>query len=142
MRRVFVVVPLLWACEQPPSADSLPEWNSARDHRSNDDDKIAPGTLQGDPASGRAGSAPDHQDPSQLADLAWRQQCTGCHGATGKGDGQIGAMVQAPDLTKSKATDAEMVAAIKNGKSRMPKFSLPDPIVHQLVARIRELQAR
>ena len=64
----------------------------------------------------------------------------------GRGDGQMGPMVQAPDLTRadwqSKVTDAEMVATIKCGRNRMPSFNLPDPVLSGLVARIRSLQAR
>jgi cytochrome c oxidase cbb3-type subunit 3 len=59
----------------------------------------------------------------------------------GRGDGPSGPMVQAPDLTRpewqSKVTDAEIVATIKNGKNKMPKFDLPDRVVTGLVARIR-----
>jgi cytochrome c oxidase cbb3-type subunit 3 len=55
-------------------------------------------------------------------------------------------MVQAPDLTQtdwqSKVTDAEMASTIKNGKNRMPRFDLPDPVVLGLVARVRSLRQR
>ena len=72
--------------------------------------------------------------------------CIACHGPTGHGDGQMGPMVQAPDLTRadwqSKTTDAEMAAVIKGGRNRMPSFNFPDPVVAGLVARIRSLQAR
>jgi cytochrome c oxidase cbb3-type subunit 3 len=54
-------------------------------------------------------------------------------------------MVQAPDLTRSdwqaKATDAEIEDKIRNGKNRMPKFDLPDPVVRGLIARIRSLRS-
>jgi cytochrome c oxidase cbb3-type subunit 3 len=135
------------ACDRPPSADSLPEWTKS-DHHSNDDDKLAAGggpsvgpTQVGRPPTG----APAGGDVAQLVDITWRQQCTNCHGPMGRGDGQIGPMVQAPDLTKAdwqgKVTDAEMVATIKSGRNRMPAFNLPDPVLAGLVARIRSLKA-
>jgi cytochrome c oxidase cbb3-type subunit 3 len=54
-------------------------------------------------------------------------------------------MVQAPDLTRAdwqaKVTDVEMAATIRAGRNRMPSFTLPDPVLSGLVARIRSLQA-
>jgi hypothetical protein len=141
------IVSLLFAptstagCDQPPAAASLKEW-SAVDHHSNDDGKV--GQL---PSGGQgAGAAPKGGDVTQLVDIAWRQQCSSCHGPAGRGDGQMGPMVQAPDLTRadwqSKVTDAEMASTIKNGKNRMPKFDLPDPVLRGLVARVRSLRER
>ncbi len=53
----------------------------------------------------------------------------------------MGPMLRAPDLTlaewQDKTPDVEISAAITNGKGKMPKFGLPDPVVHALVARIR-----
>jgi cytochrome c oxidase cbb3-type subunit 3 len=55
-------------------------------------------------------------------------------------------MVQAPDLTRAdwqaKVTDGEMAATIRNGKNRMPRFDLPDPVLRGLVARIRSLRSQ
>jgi hypothetical protein len=128
----------LAGCERPPGPDSLQEWTPT-DHHSQDDDKLAMG-AQG-PGMGPKGSG-----DAQLVDIAWRQQCTNCHGAMGKGDGQMGPMVQAPDLSRddwqAKVTDAEMAATIRNGKNRMPKFDLPDAVLRGLVARIRSLRRR
>jgi mono/diheme cytochrome c family protein len=139
---------LAGACDRPPSADSLPEWTKL-DHHSSDDDKAAAGVgMAGGAAQvGRPpAGAPAGGDVAQLVDITWRQQCTNCHGSMGRGDGQIGPMVQAPDLTRaewqSKVTDAEMAATIKAGRNRMPAFNLPDPVLSGLVARIRSLQAR
>ena len=130
----------LVGCESPPAAASLQEW-SAKDHHSADDDKGASGAQQpkgGKPAPG--------SDTGQLVELAWRQQCVTCHGAMGKGDGQMGAMLHAPDLTnpdlQAKATDAELAVIIKNGKDKMPAFNLPDPVLQGLVARIRQMKGR
>jgi len=142
---VFVVlVPSAWVlgCDRPPAAQELAEW-TARDHHSADDDKVstrAQGAKQVDSAPRRGGES----DVAQLVDITWRQQCTNCHGATGKGDGQMGALLRAPDLTRaewqSAVTDGDLAAMIRNGKNRMPKFDLPDPVVQGLVARIRSLR--
>jgi cytochrome c oxidase cbb3-type subunit 3 len=133
-RLLVVFLLAVAACEQPPSADSLKEWTPG-DHHSSDDDR---GQAPGQVASG----APRGGDTAQLVEITWRQQCSGCHGAMGKGDGQLGPMVQAPDLTRddwqAKVSDAEIAATIKSGKNKMPKFdSLPDPVVAGLVGRIR-----
>jgi cytochrome c oxidase cbb3-type subunit 3 len=64
----------------------------------------------------------------------------------GKGDGQMGAIVQAPDLTRddlqASLSDVEMAALIKKGKNKMPPFNLPDPVIQGLVARVRQLRGR
>jgi cytochrome c oxidase cbb3-type subunit 3 len=138
------------ACERAPSADSLREW-SPQDHHSTDDERAAlqaQAQAQQQPAGrgqpGQAGQEPKTgNDVASLVDLTWRTQCTTCHGAMGRGDGQMGPMLHAPDLTRadwqSKVTDAEMAATIKGGRDKMPKFDLPDPVVQGLVARIRQL---
>lgn len=130
------------ACDRPPSADSLKEWTPA-DHHSTDDDKLGGATA---PQIGRAAGNAPASDVGQLVDITWRQQCATCHGPVGRGDGQMGPMVQAPDLSRpdwqSRVTDVEMAAIIKTGKNRMPSFNLPDPVLSGLVARIRSLQAR
>jgi cytochrome c oxidase cbb3-type subunit 3 len=55
-------------------------------------------------------------------------------------------MVHPPDLTDAKGqgevSDGEMRSAIKNGKNRMPRFDLPDPVLEGLVARVRSLRGR
>jgi cytochrome c oxidase cbb3-type subunit 3 len=144
----------LAACERPPSADSLREWTPA-DHHSSDDDKLAAGSTQGAAArAGQGGQAaqkkgardPSGGDVTELVDLTWRQQCSNCHGAMGKGDGQIGPMVKAPDLTleawQSQVTDEEIAATIRNGKGKMPNFDVPDSVVRGLVARVRAARGR
>ena len=139
-------LPLLAACEQPPSASTLREW-TAGDHHSADDDRAQTGQT-GQSRSQMAAAQPGARgnDVAGLVDLTWRTQCTSCHGAMGRGDGQMGPLVHAPDLTRadwqSKVTDAEMAATIKAGKDKMPKFELPDPVIQGLVARIRQLKGR
>jgi mono/diheme cytochrome c family protein len=125
-------------CDRPPSADSLREW-TPNDHHSADDDK-----LQARTQAPNEGRRDPQRDVAQLVDLTWRQQCGTCHGARGKGDGQMGPMLGVPDITatdwQTKATDAEIVAIIKNGKNKMPRFDLPEPVLLGLVARIRGLK--
>ena len=137
----FALALALAACEKAPSVDSLQDWSPA-DHHSSDDDKATRGAQVPNAAPGAAKGG----DVAQLVDLAWRQQCTSCHGPLGRGDGQMGPMVQAPDLTRAewqaKVTDAEMAATIKGGRNRMPRFDLPDAVIAGLVTRVRSLQAR
>ena len=130
------------ACDRPPSAESLPEW-TPQDHHSTDDDQLA-AKRAGGARSPKADSA--QSDVAQLVDLAWRQQCTTCHGPAGRGDGQMGPILHAPDLTseqwQDRVTDADMAMVIKNGKNRMPSFDLPQPVLRGLVARVRSLRAK
>ncbi|MGH7298111.1 MAG: c-type cytochrome, partial [Polyangiaceae bacterium] len=145
----FLFLPLLslslvtTACQSPPSASSLQEW-TPQDHHSSDDNKGGGGGASGQQAP--AGKAAPGTDVPQLVDLTWRQQCTTCHGSMGKGDGQMGPMLHAPDLTdpalQAKASDAELAAIIKGGRDKMPAFNLPDPVLQGLVARIRQLKGR
>ncbi|MDP9035086.1 MAG: cytochrome c [Myxococcota bacterium] len=129
-------------CDRPPAADELTSWTPT-DHHSTDDGKLATG-AQARPAA--AGSRPATGETAQLVDLAWRQQCASCHGPLGKGDGQMGPMVRAPDLTReewqAKTADGDIAATIKNGKGKMPKFGLPDSVIQGLVARIRAARGR
>jgi cytochrome c oxidase cbb3-type subunit 3 len=114
----------------------LPEWKPS-EHHSLDDDKM------GDPKQGAPGgsAAAKGDDSTRLVEIAWQQNCVTCHGANGHGDGQMGPMVHAPDLTQSKASDAEMFATIKGGKNKMPSYAqMPDAVVQGLVARIHRLQ--
>jgi Cytochrome C oxidase, cbb3-type, subunit III len=138
------------ACDQAPGADGLPEWKPG-DHHSADDNGAAQGGAGGPGASGpqgpggpQAAPAPRGGDPAQLVELAWRQQCMQCHGAAGHGDGPMGAMLHARDLSdpdwQSKVTDADIAAGIRNGKNKMPKYDLPAPVVEGLVGRIRQMK--
>ncbi len=142
---------VLIGCEQPPSAASLREWGPG-DHHSSDEERqqvaaAQPGARGTErPQGAGAPGAGASNEVAGLVDLTWRQQCTQCHGAMGRGDGQMGAMLHAPDLTRSdwqtKVTDGELAATIKSGKDKMPKFDLPDPVIQGLVARIRQLKGR
>jgi mono/diheme cytochrome c family protein len=138
---ILLSLSLLAGCDQPPSAESLKEW-SAGDHHSSDDDKVGSGMQSKGQAQPKGGG----DEAEQLVELAWRQQCTSCHGPMGKGDGQMGRMLAAADLTReewqAKVSDAEIAAAIRDGRNKMPKSGLPEPVIQGLVAHIRELRGR
>jgi mono/diheme cytochrome c family protein len=131
----LALFPSLGACERPAASETLPEWTPL-DHHSQDDDK-----AQGAP---RASAGPKGGDAAQLVELAWRQQCANCHGNAGRGDGPMGPMVRAPDLTQdewqAKVGDQDIASVILTGRNKMPKFDLPEPVVRGLVARIRSLR--
>src|SRR4051794_19677538 len=124
----------LLGCDRAPSADGLKDWTPA-DH---DGEKRQPGANQG--PKGDAGGAP------ALVEIAWRNQCNSCHGPAGHGDGPQGPMFKAADLSRpewqDKIKDEEIAAAITNGKGRMPKFELPEPVVQGLVARVRSFRGK
>lgn len=124
------------ACDRPPSKD-LGEWTPA-DHDGEQKGPAAPNAKQG--AKGDGGGTP------ALVEIAWRQQCTSCHGTMGRGDGPQGPMFKAADLTNAewqgKVSDQDIASAIQNGKGRMPKFDLPPDVVTGLVARIRSFRAQ
>ena len=137
---------VLSACDQPPAPDSLKVWTK-EDHHSTDDDRppspLPPSPLAGASAAPGRTAEPGGND-AQLVDITWRQQCVGCHGALGRGDGPMGPMLHAPDLGRAdwqaKVPDAEIAATIRNGRNRMPRFDLPEPVLRGLVARIRSLR--
>ena len=55
----------------------------------------------------------------------YKANCNTCHGPTGVGDTPAGKMMKAKPLGGAdvqKATDAELTAAITNGKNKMPAF--------------------
>jgi cytochrome c oxidase cbb3-type subunit 3 len=126
----------LSGCDQPPSADGLPEWKPG-DHHSPDD--VPGGGNPGQRAPTKGAEVP------QLVELTWRQQCATCHGQFGRGDGPQGPMLHARDLSdpdwQNKVTDDDIANAIRNGKDKMPRYDLPDPVMKVMVARIRQMKA-
>ena len=124
---------LVLGCDRPPSG-SVAEWTPA-DH----DQKEQSKKQQGKGASGRTtGDA--------LVEATWRTQCLTCHGPIGKGDGPTGPMVKAADLTdpawQAKVTDEQLARSIREGKGKMPRFDLPEPVVKGLIARIRTVSGQ
>ena len=89
---------------------------------------------------------------SPLAALAqgpdtYKSKCQMCHGATGLGDTPAGkAMGAIPFNSPSliKASDADLIAATKNGKGKMPAYTgkLTDPQIADVIAYIRTLQKK
>lgn len=84
---------------------------------------------------------------AQGAADTYQSKCAMCHGADGLGNTPAGKAMKAvplnsPDLLK--ASDADLIAATKNGKGKMPAYSgkLTDPQIKDLVAYIRTLQKK
>lgn len=124
------------ACDRAPSAAGLAEWSPV-DH--DQEPGRPPPSTQGTRAAD-AGGTP------ALVEVAWRNQCSSCHGASGHGDGPQGPMFKAPDLARedwqAKVKDDEIAATIRDGKGRMPKSDLPDDVVRGLVARVRSFRGK
>ncbi len=77
----------------------------------------------------------------------YKAKCAMCHSADGSGSTPAGKSMKAvpfssPDLIK--ASDADLIAATKNGKGKMPAYSgkLTDPQIKDVVAYIRTLQKK
>lgn len=123
------------ACNQRP-ADAR-EWRpSDHDHTDNPGN----GQVQVDPAASSAPIVPGFEDVTLVA---WKQNCTPCHGAIGHGDGPRGPMLKATNLSdpawQSSVTDEQIAKAIKLGKGAMPPFNLPDVTIANLVKLVRIL---
>jgi mono/diheme cytochrome c family protein len=77
----------------------------------------------------------------------YKAKCAMCHGADGSGNTPAGKAMGAipfssPELVK--ASDADLIAATKNGKGKMPAYSgkLTDGQITAVVAYIRTLQKK
>jgi len=77
----------------------------------------------------------------------YKAKCAMCHAADGSGNTPAGKAMKAlpfnsPDLVK--ASDAELIAATKNGKGKMPAYAgkLTDDQITAVVAYIRTLQKK
>ena len=75
----------------------------------------------------------------------YKAKCMMCHAADGSGSTPAGKAMGAipfssPDLVK--ASDADLIAATKNGKGKMPAYSgkLTDGQIKDVIAYIRTLQ--
>ncbi len=80
------------------------------------------------------------------ADL-YKSKCQMCHAADGTGNTPAGKAMKVPpfsDPALLKASDADLIAATKNGKGKMPAYSgkLTDPEIKELIAYIRTLQKK
>jgi len=75
----------------------------------------------------------------------YKAKCAMCHGADGLGATPAGKAMKAvsfKDPTVVKATDAELIAAVKNGKNKMPAnvAKLTDDQIKVVIAYVRTLQ--
>jgi cytochrome c oxidase cbb3-type subunit 3 len=133
------LIALAGACRRAPR--DLREWK-ATDHDQGDEQNPA----RAAPPSKAAASSGSVNPNVALIEVAWRNQCTPCHGPIGRGDGPQGPMLKAPDLTsaewQAKTSDEQIRQVILNGKNKMPKFDLPPDLVTGLVARIRAAKAK
>jgi mono/diheme cytochrome c family protein len=75
----------------------------------------------------------------------YKAKCQMCHAADGSGNTPAGKSMKAipfssPDLVK--ASDADLIAATKNGKGKMPAYSgkLTDAQIKEVITYIRTLQ--
>jgi mono/diheme cytochrome c family protein len=75
----------------------------------------------------------------------YKSKCMMCHAADGSGSTPAGKAMKAipfsaPELVK--ASDADLIAATKNGKGKMPAYSgkLTDPQIKDVIAYVRTLQ--
>jgi cytochrome c6 len=74
----------------------------------------------------------------------FKSKCAACHGADGTGNTPVAKAMHIPDLTSAavqKQTDAELTAAITNGKGSMPAYKdkLSADQIKGAVGYIREL---
>lgn len=77
----------------------------------------------------------------------YKGKCAMCHGADGLADTPAGKAMKAPSFKSPdavKASDADLIAAVKNGKGKMPSYAgkITDGQITQVVAYIRTLQKK
>jgi mono/diheme cytochrome c family protein len=75
----------------------------------------------------------------------YKAKCLMCHGATGLGDTGAGKALKAAsfkDPSIVKASDADLIAAVKNGKGKMPANNgkLTDAQIKAAIGYVRTLQ--
>jgi mono/diheme cytochrome c family protein len=75
----------------------------------------------------------------------YKAKCTMCHAADGSGSTPAGKAMKAVPFNSPalvKMSDADLIAATKNGKGKMPAYAgkLTDPQIKDVVAYIRTLQ--
>jgi mono/diheme cytochrome c family protein len=76
---------------------------------------------------------------------SYKAKCAMCHGADGLAANAMGKMYKIPPFSSPdvvKSSDADLFAATKNGKGKMPAYAgkLTDPQIKDVVAYIRTLQ--
>jgi cytochrome c6 len=83
---------------------------------------------------------------AQAGEAVYKAHCQSCHGATGvpnPGIAKILGVKPANDPSIKKLTDAEMIAAVKNGKGKMkPVAGLTDAQIKEAVEYFRSLSKK
>jgi cytochrome c6 len=78
---------------------------------------------------------------ADTAEATYKAKCAMCHGADGKGETPTGKAMKVKDFASEdvqKMSDADLSAAISNGKAKMPAFkTLAPDQVKDLVAYVR-----
>jgi cytochrome c oxidase cbb3-type subunit 3 len=131
--RLVVLSFTLAACER--DAPDLREWRpSDHDHT----DNPAPAQVDVSDAGARGGML---HGIDEVVLVAWRQNCTTCHGIIGRGDGPQAAMTRPRNLSdpqwQGRVTDADIAETIRRGRGAMPAFDLPEATVTGLVKLVR-----
>lgn len=74
----------------------------------------------------------------------YKAKCAMCHGTDGAATTNAGKMMKTPPTTDAafKASDADLFAATKNGKGKMPAFNgkLTDPQIKELITYMKSLK--
>lgn len=72
----------------------------------------------------------------------YKTKCQMCHGADGMGMTPAGKALKVPSFKSIKASDADLIAAVKNGKNKMPAYAakLTDAQIKSVVGYIGTLQ--
>lgn len=132
----FVLSAGCFGCNETPA--DLREW------RPTDHDHTANPNADQVQVTDAGSSEPGH-GLDDVTIVAWQQNCTGCHGTLGRGDGPQGPMLHAADLSRpdwqAATTDEAIAATIRQGRGKMPAFPLPETTITRLVQLIRMLDA-
>lgn len=77
----------------------------------------------------------------------YKAKCAMCHAADGSGNTPAGKSMKVPPFSSPdlvKMSDADLIAATKNGKGKMPAYAgkLTDPQIKDVIAYIRTLQKK
>jgi cytochrome c6 len=75
----------------------------------------------------------------------YKAKCQMCHGPDGTASTPTGKAMKVPSFKSPdelKASDADLIAATKNGKGKMPSYNgkLTDAQIHDVISYIRTLQ--
>jgi mono/diheme cytochrome c family protein len=130
-----------FGCSKSPT--DLREW-SPKDHTNTGGNNSVAPTGQVNAAPAATETPPRGLDAVTLG--TWGAQCASCHGKIGKGDGPMGPMVKASDLSnpewQASVTDEQIRAVLVNGKNSMPAFNnLPAETLDDLVWLVRWFNA-